>query len=252
MRITRKALVVAGFMSILIGLTFLIDNLINITGFAVFNEATTYMTPWLTLFFITAAIILFTSALEKKVVVYDASGTNGTNEEKHYHITDPDMYFGTGGGAITLSQFRREIDNLKKDSALIEVVQEAYGPQLVKMLESPEDKRKVVEKFLEALYGPEKARDYIKAGQPTLSSEGETEIRNAFKPGWKGKPSTEQNRILRKYGLGFEVGGRHGRIYSEARPELFRETSLSPSDINAGRQVGKDVIKIIKDQYSKK
>ncbi|MEK6817410.1 MAG: hypothetical protein AABX80_01285, partial [Nanoarchaeota archaeon] len=73
-----------------------------------------------------------------------------------------------------------------------------------------------------------------------------SEIRQAFDPGWYGQPTTKQSRVLKEYGLSYQHGAKHGKIYSNKNPNIKTITSSTPSDVNTGKNIAKQIIGLLK------
>ncbi len=76
------------------------------------------------------------------------------------------------------------------------------------------------------------------------------QYKQAFKIGfrdWKGKPSPNQYKLLARYGLEYVSGnsGSYGQIRKKGNPKEAIRVSNTPSDINAGKAIAKDIIRYI-------
>ena len=77
-------------------------------------------------------------------------------------------------------------------------------------------KKQIAEEFLKVLY-----REKIPGKEKELIAKEEiSEIRRVFDPGWYGRPTTQQSKILKEYGLSFQHGAKHGEIYSTKSPKI--------------------------------
>ncbi|MDP2925759.1 MAG: hypothetical protein Q8N99_05295 [Nanoarchaeota archaeon] len=183
--------------------------------------------------------------LEKGLRVYDKYDGKGKHSPSQaYSITDPERYFSTVG-FLTLEEFNRGLSEIKDDSELVELVRLEYGPELKMILDNPSDKNeaRIAEAFYHALYD----RRYEKHEKPNELSDSEKEaIMIAFRAGWKNSPDSRQSKILARYRLGYRVKGKHGEIYSRDDEKLKTTTSITPSDANAGKNIGGNVIELIR------
>ena len=181
-------------------------------------------------------------ALEKRVEVF--SQPSGKNNEWNYHITDPELYF-SNTGFVSLKEFKKSIEKLKDDRELILIVRDTYSPELHKILRdtSNPDKQMIAREFWKALYGEE-----ISVSEPEkgLDEDEKRRIMTAFRGRWKNSPDSHQREVLSHYNLGYrQTRSNHGEIYSLPDPHFNITTSGTPSDINAGRAIARDLIHML-------
>lgn len=199
---------------------------------------------------ITGFLLILNSKKKLEVFVRD-----GKYEGERLVMTDPELYFSKDG-FVNLKDFRQQVDSLKQDPELIKIVQNDYEKELYALRDSDDESTsRAAENFLKVLLGSQYQPRQARVSSPEfVSKEEEQEIRNEFDKGWKNKPNPAQSRVLRKYGMDYESGrgGGHGRIYSVQYPGIFANTSSSPRDSNAGRSIGREVIRMIKEARKKK
>lgn len=229
-------LIVIGIVSVLINPR-INGNVIGI------NEDITYVNLiGIVVFLVGVLIALTEGTLQRRVSVYDKyKGKGDHKEEEAYSMTDPERYFGDHG-FVSLDEFRRAFAKLRGDSELLELVRQEYGPELMKSAKSRSEEAEIAKSFLKVMYDnvqmEEREREY-------LDEHDKEEINNAFKGGWKNAPDSHQSRILKRYNLGYEHNGKHGRIYLLENPKLHIQTSVTPSDGNAGKNIARDLIAFI-------
>ena len=198
------------------------------------------------MFLVSGLVLFLVSELESKIVsVYDVSKGKAPNrKQEFYRMTDPSLYFSKVGD-VSLEEFKRGIKEIENDSELMHLVREEYGPQLLekeskgKLLE-----KNIAEEFLKVLYSgkiPRREKELI-------TKEEISEIRRAFDPGWTGAPDTKQSRILKEYGFAYTPKSAHGEIYSNKNPNIKIITSSTPSDVNTGKNVARQIISRLKKQ----
>jgi len=197
------------------------------------------------MFLISGLALSLVGELESRVHVYDVSkGKIPKRKEEFYHMTDPSRYFNfSRAGEVSLSEFKRGIKEIEKDPELIQLVREEYGPQLLekeskgKLLE-----KNIAEEFLKVLYFGK----IPKQEKELITKQEISEIRRVFDPGWAGAPDTKQSRILKEYGFAYTSKSGHGEIYSKKNPNIIITTSSTPSDVNAGKNVARQIISRLK------
>lgn len=244
-----KRLIVGG-LSVGVGLLLQLPSTLKITGNSIFVGSWDAFPSIVGLLFILGGVVLFMSTvLERRVQV--SSHVHGKKElpERDYHLNDPELFFGNRGG-ITLGVFQREIERLKKDPELLGVVQETYGKELLVLRESDDEQRSAIaDAFLKVLYGSSYSslenNELEDTSHRSVSESEAQEIQTVFRQGWSGRPNGQQHKILRKYGFSYEHKKGHGSIYAQEHPNIKVSVSSSPSDIHAGRNVGKDVVDLL-------
>ena len=230
---------ILGYLFIAVGIALFIRNIV-FTGAVIGTSITNYFSIFAIGFFVGGILLILTSKKRLEVFL-----RQGTYEDERMTMTDPELYFGDVG-FVNLASFKRIINRDKKNPDLIEIYRE-YEPDLMELRESEnKDTSRVAESFLQVLLG----KSYAPKGEePTkrvlISKDEKQEIRNAFNGGWSGSPTTEQGRVLRKYGFDYASGPGHGEIYSTEFSGIKAKTSSSPSDVNAGKNVGRDVINLV-------
>ena len=81
-----------------------------------------------------------------------------------------------------------------------------------------------------------------------LSKKDKREIIEAFKD-WGGKPNKKQRGILKRFGLVYEIGGRHGYIYGEGYRGK-QTTTLTPSEPRSNMNLAHQLIRYIENRGS--
>ena len=198
------------------------------------------------MFLVSGLVLFLVSELESKIVsVYDVSKGKAPNrKQEFYRMTDPSLYFSKVGD-VSLEEFKRGIKEIENDSELMHLVREEYGPQLLekeskgKLLE-----RNIAEEFLKILYSGKIPRQE----KELITKEEISDIRRAFDPGWTGAPDTKQSKILREYGFAYIPKSGHGEIYSKKNPNIKMITSSTPSDVNTGKNVARQMVSLLKNQ----
>lgn len=220
-----------------------------ITGYAISSQVQNYFSFFNyfgIVIFLFGIFILLSSKqkeLEKRVEVFSQPNIRSSNNA--YHITDPELYF-SNTGFVSLEDFKKGIEKIKDDRELIIIVRDTYSPDLHKMLKdtSNPDKQMIAREFWKALYGEE-----ISAAEPgeVLDEDEKKRIMITFRSGWKNAPNSHQREVLSHYNLDYKIrrGSTHGEIYSIPNPHFNIITSVSPSDINAGRAIARDLIHML-------
>lgn len=179
-----------------------------------------------------------------KLMVSEEIHSNGT---RTFRITDPELYF-SNVGLVTLEEFQRGYNEIKTDSDWDETFKEKYGQELLKIRKyGDKDQSRISEKFLRVVYG----NKFPKLIEPvgSLDERDVDRIYGAFKGGWEGKPTNTQRKIMSAYGVGYsdvKDSQGHGHIYIIDEPAIREATSSSGSDVNVGRNVGHDVLRLAK------
>jgi len=248
---------ILGIVLLSLGVIFIALNQTSFTGYVIIEDINGTMKSVIGLVLIIAGLLMSiqTSGIEK--IVYDTSHGKRRNKEdseerrdEDYVLLDKDLIFG-GDGQINLGQMKRLVKSPKyrNDPELMEMVRESVGPVLVQKLDDDKE-GPIAKEFYKALYGheaPEQKREEI------VTDEEESEIMGAFRGGWKIGPNTKQKRVLTKYGFEYQYGeGRYGKIIYSDKPEINVPVSRTPEDVNAGRNIGKDVINLLKSARSSK
>ena len=242
----KRGLKKLGIMIILVGLFFILNSsFVIITGDVVSKKIDTLNSLTGIMFLISGLALFLVGELESRIVsVYDVSkGKVPRKKEEFYHMTDPLLYFSKVGN-VSLEEFKRGIKEIKNDQELMHLVREEYGPQLLEK-ESKGNllEKNIAEEFLKVLYSgkiPRKEKELI-------TKEEIYKIQGAFKPGWDGKPDSKQSRILKEYGLSYQHGANHGQIYFNKNPNIKIITSSTPSDVNTGKNVARQIVSLLKN-----
>ncbi len=238
----KKGLRKLGILIILVGIFFILNSSFAIITGNVVSKRVDVLDSFLGIMFFIAGLALFlVGELESKVAVYDISkGKKQTEKEKFYHMTDPSLYFNKAGN-VSLTEFKKGIKEIEDDSELMQMIKETYGSQLLEIERTGEPlKKQIAEEFLKVLYRePEMEKKLV-------AEEEVSEIRQAFDPGWYGQPTTKQSRILKEYGFSYQHGGKHGQIYLTKNPKIKTITSSTPSDVNAGKNVARQIVGLLK------
>ena len=241
----KRGLGKLGIIIILVGLFFILNSsFVIITGNVVSKKIDTLNSLTGIMFLISGLALFLVGELESKIVsVYDVSkGKVPRKKEEFYHMTDPSLYFGKTG-EVSLSEFKRGIREIEYGAELMQIVKEVYGSQLLDIEKTGDPTKKhVAEEFLKVLYSgkiPKQEKELIK-------KEEIFEIRRAFDPGWYGQPTTKQSSILKEYGFSYQHGGKHGQIYSIKNPNVKTITSSTPSDVNSGKDVARQIVGLLR------
>ncbi|MEK6844994.1 MAG: hypothetical protein AABX44_01940 [Nanoarchaeota archaeon] len=241
----KRGLKKLGIIIILVGLFFILNSsFVIITGNVVSKKIDSLNSLIGIMFLISGLALFLVSELESRIVsVYDVSkGKNSKRKEEFYHMTDPLLYFNKVGD-VSLKEFKKGIKEIENDPELMQLVKEEYGPQLLEKESKGEHlEKEIAEEFLKVLYSgkiPRQERELI-------TKEEISNIKKVFDPGWSGKPDSKQSRILNEYGLSYQHGAKHGQIYSIKNPNIKLITSSTPSDVNTGKNVARDLINAVK------
>jgi hypothetical protein len=254
----KKLIRAMGIVFVLAGLFFALNSISNFAGFTILEKVNNFVGSFMAIVFVIGGFLIIMSSrkderkeekrLELKISVYDSSNGKDEHVGRAYRITDPYLNFGPSG-EITLGEFKKGVEEIKREEGLIGIVKEEYVPQLRKIYnEGDEEKKKIARAFLEVLdeevddkAGENKREDYrVDGGE-------KSRIIRVFGRGWKNRPNTEQAEVLRNYDLVFEPGGKHPKIRYSKDSSYFIQVSLSPSDINAGKAIGRDIVKLIEE-----
>lgn len=246
----KKGLKKLGIIVILAGLFFILNSSFAIITGNVISKKVDALDSFIGIMFLIAGLALFlVGELESKVAVYDVSkGKRISEKEKFYHMTDPSLYFSKAG-EINLSEFKKGIKEIENDPELMQIIKETYGSQLLYIEKTGNPSKKhLAEEFLKVLY-----HEKIPGEEKELIAKEEiSEIRQAFDPGWYGQPTTKQSRILKEYGFSYQHGAKHGQVYSIKNPKIKTITSSTPSDVNTGRNIAKQIVGLLKKERESK
>ena len=240
----QKKIKKLGVLIFLLGTVIIINSsLFNLTG-NIIGNANNFFDSILGLILIIGGLALFLSQKSGnglEVKVYDTS-KGKRKEERFYEMTDPNLYF-SNVGKVNLSEFKKGINEIKDDAELIQLVREEYGKQLLTMQkEGRGSEKNLSRKFIDILYG----KRYLgNIGKKDFKKEKE-KIRRAFDPGWVGKLNNAQSKILKEFNFAYKPGRKHGRIYSISNPKNYITVSSTPSDVNTGKNIAKDLLNLIK------
>lgn len=241
----KRGLKKLSILVILAGFFFILSSSFAIITGNVISKKIDSLDSFIGIMFLVSGLALFlVSEIEsKKVSVYDISrGKAPERKQEFYHMTDPSLYFSKVGD-VSLKEFERGIKEIENDSELMQLVKEEYGPQLLEKESKGELlEKKIAEEFLKVLYSGKIPRQE----KELITKKEIFEIRRVFDPGWYGKPDPKQSRILKEYGLSYQHGAKHGQIYSIKNPNIKLITSSTPSDVNTGKNVARDLINAVK------
>ncbi|MDP2672740.1 MAG: hypothetical protein Q8O84_02925 [Nanoarchaeota archaeon] len=241
----KKGLGNLGIIVILVGLFFILNSSFAIITGNVVSKKIDVLDSFIGIMFLVVGLVLFLiSELESKIIsVYDVSkGKNTKKKEEFYHMTDPSLYFSKVGN-VSLNEFKRGVKEIEDDPELIQLVKEEYGSQLLekeskgKLLE-----KEIAEEFLKVLYPGKIPRQE----KELITKKEISEIRRVFDPGWTGAPDTKQSRVLKEYGFSYRRGAKHGQIYSNKNPDIRIITPSTPSDVNTGKIVARQIVSLLK------
>ncbi len=238
----KKGLKKLSILVILVGLFFILNSSFAIITGNVVSKRVDVLDSFIGIMFLVAGLALFlVSGLEPRVEVYDVSkGKKLSEKEKFYHMTNPSSYFNKVGD-VSLNEFKRGIKEIEHDEELMQIIKEVYGSQLLDIEKTGEPlKKQIAGEFLKVLY-----REKIPE-EELIKKEEISEIRRAFDSGWYGQPTTKQSRVLNEYGFSYQHGGKHGQIYSTKNPKIKTITSSTPSDVNAGKNVARQIVSLLK------
>lgn len=239
----KKGLRKFSILILLFGLFFILNSSFAIITGNVVSKRVDVLDSFIGIMFLVAGLTLFlVGELESKVAVYDVSKGKKPEKEKFYHMTNPSSYFNKVGD-VSLNEFKRGIKEIEHDEELMQIVKEVYGSQLLDIEKTGEPlKKQIAGEFLKVLYRkPEIEKELV-------AKEEISEIRQAFDPGWYGQPTTKQSRVLKEYGFSYQHGGKHGQIYSTKNPNVKMITSSTPSDVNAGKNVARQIVSLLKSE----
>lgn len=236
----KKVLKYLGIVSLMIGIFFILGNT-GITGNVVINEINKTSSGILGLIFIVVGILLMAASkrLELRVFEIETGDRQFKPGKDNLYMTDPELFFSETG-QVSLSDLREKVGEISNDPELIGMVRSEYCPELHRIAESEDPESEIAQKFYDVIAGSAPSRE-------TMTKEERDKIYNAFKKGWGGHPNIEQNRILREYNFEFVAKEGHNEIRYRQNPGIKVTTSCSPSDPNAGKNVGRDVIRMIKE-----
>ena len=229
---------------ILAGFVFILNSSFAIITGNVVSKKVDVLDSFIGIMFLVSGLALFlVSELESKISVYDISkGKAPKKKEEFYHMTDPSLYFSRVGN-VSLNEFKRGVKEIENDPELMQLVREEYGSQLLekeskgKLLE-----RNIAEEFLKVLYSGKIPREK----KELITKEEISEIRRAFDSGWAGTPNIKQSRVLKEYGFAYIPKSGHGEIYSKKNPNIRILASSTPSDVNAGKNVARQIVSLLK------
>jgi hypothetical protein len=236
---------IIGAVLFLLGIILLFQSFSGITGFVAADNVSLSVFGILgTLLFVFGFILMMISEGNTRVELYKRRNQKGIDE---LFMTDPTLGLGRGR-EVSLDVFEGLVKKYSGDKELLEMVRQEYGSMLESYLGS--DKEEMARKFLDVLYnGKYKSQE---TSEEAMTQKEMQEIISAFRSGWKNGPTPAQKQLMCKYGFAWEHSGAHGKLFSLSNPRLFRPTSISPSDINACRNVGRDLIDMIKQSRKRK
>ena len=235
---------IVGFVLIIIGVFLILASTPRVTGFAVFDD-TFFRSGFqlVGLVFLIGGALLLTfgkKSLESQVEVYDDGIGRSLphREEQHYFMNDSEGAISSSG-RVSLGEFKKQIDHYRKEEQgdeLIEIIRGAYSPSLHNLVKRGGEKATVARAFLDVLEGPNESDE----NSTTISFAEKREIKNAFR-GWDGKPTREQLEVIGKYGITYEHGSNHGKLWIGP---YSRPVSLTPSH-EASSGITRDIVNLI-------
>lgn len=195
---------------------------------------------------------------ESNISVYDSMRGSkiGSNQDRFYLKDTGDLMLDIAGSHdVSLGDFQTAYDLIKDDKELLKKARDVYGSELYKIAnEGSELDEEIALKFLHVLYEGDipvmirdSSQDEITVRM--LTNTQKKDISNAFKGGWKGVPDKNQKRILNQYNLEHIKTNNYGRIRFIGNPDNFVTASNTPSDVNAGKNIGRDVIRLIENTF---
>lgn len=202
---------VVGILLFVKGTILLISAQTGITG-NIISETIGSFSSILGLIMIVGGLFMF--GLEKSLQVY-STGNKNTSPEQAYHITDPELLL-SDTGRLSLEEFRQQVNKIKNDSELIQLVEDSYIDSLKKIKMQGGEKAKIAKYFLEEIGIKEEKQ----------------EIKELFKE-WRHELNNEQKKYLEKnYNVDYKTEGKHIKLYS---PITGKSTSLvrTPSDFRS-------------------
>ena len=231
---------------ILAGFFFILNSSFAIITGNVVSKKIDSLDSLIGIMFLVAGLVLFlVSELESKIAVYDVSkGKAPKRKQEFYRMTDPSLYFSKVGD-VSLEEFKRGIKKIEDDPELMHLVREEYGHQLLEK-ESKGNflEKNIAEEFLKVLYFGK----IPKQEKELITKEEISDIRRAFDPGWHGNPDAHQSKILKEYDFAYAPKSGHGEIYYNKNPHIRIITSSTPSDVNAGKNVARQIVSLLKRQ----
>ena len=190
------------------------------------------------------------------ISVYDSMRGSkiGSDQDRFYLKDTGDLMLDIAGSHdVSLKDFQVAYDLIKDDKELLKKARDIYGSELYKIANGGSElDEEIALKFLHVLYEGDipvmirdSSQDEILIRM--LTNTQKKDISNAFKGGWKGVPDKNQKRILNQYNLEHIKTNNYGRIRFIGNPDDFVTTSNTPSDVNAGKNIGRDVIRLIEN-----
>jgi len=202
-------------------------------------------------------------APQGQVSVYDAMGRSnvGSDEDRYFIRDNGEILLDIAGSYdVNLGDFKVAYELIEGDAELVEKARNVYGSELKRIVdEGNESEGKIAIKFLDVLYGGKHpvvedigeviGKQGSVEGEPgyRLTDSEKNLIKSAFKGGWSGVPDKSQERVLKEYGLEHVKTKNYGRIRYEGNLDNFVTTSNTPSDTNAGKNIGRDVMRLIEN-----
>ncbi|MFH1365389.1 MAG: hypothetical protein ABIH28_02285 [archaeon] len=231
----------------LFGIFAMIYSGIKLTGFAVSQEGAGEFF-FIGIVFVIVGIFLmsFSKHSQLEIKLYKKSnGKNGGKEE--IYMTDPENLFGKNG-TISLEQFRKDMKEIKKDPALLELIKEAYFvPLMDKYAGKDGSESELAEQYLIEIGFEQTKEDESRYALPKTEI---TRIKKAFSER-RGKITSAQKRILTDYQLRYIPQGNRAIITPEQGGERI-VIGICPGDINAGKRISSLILKLCDFQHRKK
>ena len=229
---------------IFIGLFIILTNSF-ITGAVIGFQPQNYLGLFGIIIFISGILLIVVSkvgSLEeevKEVKVYDS----GKGDNKRYFMKDPYAFFSYQD--ISLEEFGKLYELIKRDPELLKKARKIYGKKLLSIVEEKGDDSKIAKKFLEIIYEGEIPKT---ESTTSLTREEKEDIKNAFNAGWRTDFNGVQKHIIGKHKFGYrKTKGGHLEVYSLKNNNLKYVTSSTPSDWRTGKNFSSSLIKLIKE-----
>jgi hypothetical protein len=162
------------------------------------------------------------------------------------YMTDPENFFGKNG-AVSLKQFKEDMEEIKKEPGLLKEVKGAYFPALMNRVHEGGIFSEMAKKYIAEMdftFEKEKESRY------SLPKTEISRIKNTFNDVKNGL-SSAQRKLLKEYGLEYESRGKHGIVSSQGGEKKVT-ISISPSDIRAGKNTSSLILKLCEEQYRKR
>jgi hypothetical protein len=172
--------------------------------------------------------------------------------KKQIYMTDPENLFGTNG-IVTLEKFREDMDEIRKDPELFDMIKQSYFAPLMEKYSEGGVESELAEQYLvEMGFEPENEEktESEEESRYALPKEEITKIKTAFSDR-KEKITPGQKKILANYDLVYTSHGNRIMITPQQGGERII-VGISPNDRNAGKRISSQVLRLCDAQYRKK